>query len=347
MMRAEALAAHTAPAHIVPHGAAIPSQSGPEPSPVTTAASSVRMRTPERARVPYSGELPDPPSPTMLSEAAARSRSKATPAAVGPRHNERHVSVPQGAKQASKEKSAWTWRKSFSRPGSASGGSKPGPSLPADTLPGSVHNVSKEAAPTDAHGQLHEDMQAPPSLHSHEADLLGVSDTVTVGQQPTDQPMHATHAANVPDHVEDVTGQQEADSKKRTPQHAAGPTGLDEETSLEQHDSSAAVADVRNEPQREQVNAETGLTAAQHQQLLDEGHFGGWSSSNGIIRRDPLPRAKSGADAFAEGGRLGSRQNSRDLGPVGSSPERRSFWESDTPMHPPWVHPHLSELPHP
>ncbi len=306
---AEAMAAKS-PAQTSPLAEAMaPGTSLERHSAPSAAAASVRTQIPEPSRATYTGELPDPPSPTMLSEAAARSRSKATPAAVGPKPIDKSGAAPQGGKQPAKS-SAWTWRKSFSRPGSASGASKPTAftDATAASMAAGVGDALLAELPRPRH-----DMHA--SYDSHETHTVDALDA----HLPADLHLPDPQGEHAQTHHDDML------SRTGSKTGAPGPNRPEDTSHPGQVDSSDVDATVSDDHQEEHVNAQTGLTASQHQQLLDEGHFGGWSSTNGIIKREMAARAKSGVD-LPPGVGLGSRQNSRDLGLAGSSPERRSFW---------------------
>ncbi|KAK9843301.1 hypothetical protein WJX74_010063 [Apatococcus lobatus] len=270
----------------------------PLPLPELPPLQTVLSQNTNSTRHPQPVELPDPPSPTMLSEAAARSRSKATPAAVGPvGYNKLGATSPVLSKP---HKSAvWPWRRSLSRPPSADG-SKPTPSAASMTA----------AMPIPLHPSHREHGQPAAAVAAHAPDSAA-SSSRSVEDQLTDA-LQSTAAAQ-PD---------TEDPRRMSPDGTAG-VGLNEGTAASETEplASAASGAAETEP----LNAETGLTLSQHQQLLDEGHFGGWSSASGVIKREKAQRARS-IDPAAPLPRLGSRQNSRDLGITGSSPERRSFF---------------------
>ena len=269
----------------------------PLPAAALPPLEAVRLHNANPTRHPQPVELPDPPSPTMLSEAAACSRSKATPAAVGPAgHNK-----ATGPVLSKPHKTAgWPWRRSLSRPPSADG-SRPTPSAASMTA----------AIPIALQPSQHAHGQSPAAVAAHAPGSAASSRSL--GDQLTEALHSSTAAAKAGD---------TANPRQMYPTGSAV-TQPDEGTAASGTEAlaSAALDDAEQEP----LNAETGLTLSQHQQLLDEGHFGGWSSASGVIKREKAQRTRS-IDPAALLPRLGSRQNSHDLGIIGSSPERRSFF---------------------
>lgn len=255
----------------------------------------VRLPNPNLARHSPS-ELPDPPSPTMLSEAAARSRSKATPAVLGPLPHSKFPASAVPATSKPHRSSGWPWRRSLSRPPSADG-SKPMPSAASMTAAMPIASQSQHPAPTEspAHAPI-----------SPEANQL-------------------TEAV----HVDDAAAR--ADDNNARDMALAGGNVDGTDDGMAGSGAEATIGETKGPAPSEPLHPDTGLTLTQHQQLLDEGHFGGWSCTSGVIKREKAQRTKSTDPTAAlprQGslGWLGTRQNSRDLGLAGSSPERRSFF---------------------